>query len=256
MGYIYMIKNKVNNKCYIGQSIGKDINVRWRDHIRRSNTDDCPALYGAFRKYGLEKFEFKIICISFDEACDDLEVYYISKYNTISPNGYNIESGGNKNKIFHPETCKKISIALTGKKHSEERKLKNSNSQKGKKHTEESKKKMSESRKGKKFNLSNEQRQKWSNRLKGHPVSDKTRQRVAEANKNRVWTDEMKQKMGEKLKQYNSKKVGKFTIDSILIESYNSIKEASELTSTSSWYISSCCNNKISKYKEYIWKFI
>ena len=31
MGYIYMIKNKINGKMYIGQTV-KDINIRWRDH--------------------------------------------------------------------------------------------------------------------------------------------------------------------------------------------------------------------------------
>ena len=155
MGYIYMIKNKLDNKCYIGQTIEKDVNTRWNSHKRNINSDGCRVLYNAFRKYGLEQFDFKIICISFDESLDDLEIYYISKFNSIAPNGYNLESGGNKNKKFHPETCKKISIALTGKKHSEERKLKNSNSQKGRKLSEESKKKMSEARKGKKLNLTN-----------------------------------------------------------------------------------------------------
>jgi group I intron endonuclease len=255
MGYIYIIKNKINNKCYIGQTIEKDVNTRWKGHIRRLNTDGCPALYGAFRKYGLEQFDFKIICICFDEACDELEIQYISKFNSIAPNGYNLESGGNKNKVF-PETCNKISISLTGKKHSEERKLKNSNSQKGKKHTEKSKIKMSESRKGKKLNLTDEQRQEWSNRLKGHSVSDLTKQKVAEANKNRIWTDEMKQKISEKSKKLHCKKVGKFTLDNVLVESFNSIKEAVDKSGTYREYISECCNNKRTKFINYIWKFI
>jgi group I intron endonuclease len=257
MGYIYMIKNKLDNKCYIGQTIEKDVNTRWRAHKRNMNSDGCRVLYNAFRKYGLDNFDFKIICISFDEFLDALEIDYISKFNSIAPNGYNLESGGNKNKVFHPETCKKISLALTGKKHTEERKLNNSNSQKGKKVSEESKKKMSESRKGKKLNLTDEQRQNRSNRLKGHPTSEKTKQRVAEANKNRVWTEEMKQKISEKSKNNSCKKVGKYSLDGVLLESYNSIKEATEKTNAKSpWYISKCCNNKIKTVKEYIWKFI
>lgn len=217
------------------------------------------TLYPAFRKYGLEKFEFKIICICFDEACDDLEIYYISKFNSVVPNGYNLEKGGNKNKIIHPETCKKISIALTGKKHSEERRLKSSNSQKGKKWSEERKQKMSESRKGRKMNLSDEQRLKLSERLKGHPTSDLTRQRVSEANKKRVWTDEMKQKIVKscaKIYLKMCKKVGKYTLDNVFIESFNSIKEASGKCLVSTDYISKCCNNKLLKYKDFIWKFI
>ena len=259
MGYIYMIKNKIDAKCYIGQTIEKDVNTRWNKHKRSLNSDGCRALYNTFRKYGIENFDFKIICISFDEALDDLEVFYISKFNSIAPNGYNLEGGGNKNKIFHPETCKKISIALKGKKHSEERKLKNSNAQKGKKHSDEARQKMSETRKGKKRNLTDEQRQEWSNRLKGHKVSEETRQKVAEANKKRVWTDEARQKMSEKSKgriSVNRKKVGKYTLDGVLIETYDSIKEGSDKTSTPLWYISNCCNNKRKIYNEYNWKFI
>lgn len=258
MGYIYMIKNKVDGKCYIGQTIEKDINTRWKKHKRNINSDGCPALYGAFRKYGLENFEFKIICICFDDVCDELEINYISKFNSIAPNGYNLETGGNKNKIVHPDTCKRISEALTGKKHSEERKTKNSNAQKGKKWSDEAKLKMSQSRKGKKLNLSEEAKLKLINRLKGHSVSELTRQKVAEANRKRVWTDEMKQEMSEKLKQRNThcKKVGKYSLDNKLLTTYNSIKEATEITSTSVWYISQCCNNKITKFKDYIWKFI
>jgi len=258
MGYIYMIKNKLDNKCYIGQTIENDINTRWNKHKRNINSDGCPALYGAFRKYGIDNFDFKIICISFDEFLDPLEVYYISKFNSIAPNGYNLESGGNKNKVFHPETCKKISISLTGKKHSEERKLKNSNAQKGKKWSNETRQKMSEKRKGMKYNLTDEQRQEISNRLKGHTVSEENRQKIAEANKKRVWTDEMKKDMSNKLKERNKhcKKVGKYTLDGILLETYNSIKEASEKVSVTREYISKCCNNKTKIYNDYDWKFI
>ena len=258
MGYIYMIKNKIDSKCYIGQSIEKDINTRWNKHKRNINSDGCPALYGAFRKYGIDNFDFKIICISFDEYLDDLEIYYISKFNSIAPNGYNLETGGNKNKIVHPETCERIRKALTGKKHSEERKVNNSNAQKGKKWSEDAKQKMSESRRGKKRNLTDEQRKQLSDRLKGHQVPEETRKKVAEANKKRVWTDEMKKEMSDKLKKRNThcKKVGKYSLDNKLIATYNSIKEATEINSASVWYISQCCNNKITNFKDYIWKFI
>ena len=95
-----MIKNKINSKMYIGQSTQPDINTRWKTHIRSMNTDRCPVLYSAFRKHGIDNFDFKIICICFDEACDALEEHYITKYDSISPNGYNLERGGNKNKVI------------------------------------------------------------------------------------------------------------------------------------------------------------
>jgi hypothetical protein len=88
MGYIYMIKNIVNNKCYIGQSVEKDINTRWKSHKRNINinTNKSSPLYSAFRKYGLDKFEFKIICICFDDACDNLEIEYYNKFKTFIEN--------------------------------------------------------------------------------------------------------------------------------------------------------------------------
>lgn len=254
-----MIKNKVNNKCYIGQTIALDINTRWKSHKSNINTNRCPVLYSAFRKYGIDNFEFKIICICFDEACDDLEISYISKFNSIAPNGYNLESGGNKNKIIHHETCEKISKALTGKKHSEERKQKNSNAQKGKKWSDEQKQNMSKQRKGLKQNLSDEERYKRSERLKNNPIYNYGKESVAEANRTRVWTDEMKQKISKscaKLYSKMCKKVGKYTLDNVFIESFSSITEASAQCAVRMGGISKCCNCTRNTYKGYIWKFI
>ena len=38
------------------------------------------------------------------ESLDELEILYISASNTIAPNGYNLDSGGNKNKWASTET--------------------------------------------------------------------------------------------------------------------------------------------------------
>ena len=37
MGYIYLIRNKINNLCYIGQTRQNDVNLRWLEH--KSNLD-------------------------------------------------------------------------------------------------------------------------------------------------------------------------------------------------------------------------
>ena len=54
---IYKITNKINNKCYIGQTI-KTAEERWEEHKRHAfgthQNDINKTLYQAIRKYGLE----------------------------------------------------------------------------------------------------------------------------------------------------------------------------------------------------------
>lgn len=112
---VYCIENKINGKLYIGKD-------------QKSN----PEYYGSgtlikltLKKYGIDSFEKKIL----EEVDDKIllcekERYWIKKLNTLSPNGYNIQSGGintdtmtnhpNKDEIFenrtknNPDMYKKI----------------------------------------------------------------------------------------------------------------------------------------------------
>ena len=54
---IYKITNKINGKCYIGQSI--DIIKRWKTEYKWYQINK--HLLAAFNKYGLENFNFEII---------------------------------------------------------------------------------------------------------------------------------------------------------------------------------------------------
>tara|TARA_B110000879_G_scaffold200678_1_gene274908 strand:+ start:2849 stop:3604 length:756 start_codon:yes stop_codon:yes gene_type:complete len=108
MGYIYKIKNKIDNKTYIGQTT-QDLESRWRQHLKKRNS--CRYLKYAFNKYGVENFEFKLVCITFDNQLDDMEIKYIEQYKCLVPNGYNIRLGGNSGK-HHDETKRKISATL------------------------------------------------------------------------------------------------------------------------------------------------
>ena len=89
---IYKIINKINGKCYIGQST--QIEKRWSKHKNTSHNQTSKAydypLYRAFRKYGIENFSFKIL-----EECSNLELnekekYWINYYNP----EYNQTTGG------------------------------------------------------------------------------------------------------------------------------------------------------------------
>jgi group I intron endonuclease len=101
------------------------------------------AITNAIIKYGKEKFTIEEI----DRAdnIDDLnkkEVFYIDYYKSLSPNGYNLTTGGN-NKRLSEETKRKISESNKGKKASEETIKKLSESHKGIKMSDESRKKLS-----------------------------------------------------------------------------------------------------------------
>lgn len=93
MKAIYKITNKINNKCYIGQS--NNPMKRWSSHQSRANTNiDCgkSAIHDAMRKYGIENFDFSII--GWFDDYNEKERYYIQYYNSLIPNGYNIMPGG------------------------------------------------------------------------------------------------------------------------------------------------------------------
>lgn len=101
-GYIYKIYNTENNKVYIGQT-RRDINVRWKQHLlsAKSDRDKNTVLYRAMNKYGTDKFNIQLIKeYSFgskDELIKTLnkeEIRYISEYNSVKPNGYNMQYGG------------------------------------------------------------------------------------------------------------------------------------------------------------------
>lgn len=87
---IYCIKNRLNQKCYIGQAV--DIYERWKRH--KKLYDMC-AIHRAIQKYGINNFDFSIIELCPCELLDEKEIYWINYYNSYQ-NGYNETSGGHR----------------------------------------------------------------------------------------------------------------------------------------------------------------
>lgn len=95
---IYKITNKLNNKCYIGKS--SNIKERFTYHRQnyQCNTKDWnKPLYKAFRKYGIENFDFSIIeemtAKDYEKFSNNREQYWIMYYDSFK-NGYNATEGG------------------------------------------------------------------------------------------------------------------------------------------------------------------
>lgn len=108
-GQIYLIKNKINGKCYIGQALcftGSNNNRwgtlgRWNSHIReatKTNQDHCILLNNAIRKYQKNNFEIITLLKCNKKDLNINEEKFILEYNSIQPNGYNIKFGGTKSK--------------------------------------------------------------------------------------------------------------------------------------------------------------
>jgi group I intron endonuclease len=148
--YIYRITNIINGKQYIGQTRAKP-SRRWTIH--KGNSIKHRSLVNlAIKKYGESNFVFEVIdeAHSLDEL-DQKECFYIVLFNSLAPNGYNIESGGQSPK-FSEESKRKMRISQnkrTDKRFcSNETRKKISLAQIGKIISETTKKKQSEKRKG------------------------------------------------------------------------------------------------------------
>lgn len=103
---IYYIKNKLNNKMYIGQSIHT---LQWRikGHLQCVKRGIKRKLYNAIRKYSWDNFEYGIICNCQSlQELNQKETEYIIKYDTYK-HGYNMGLGGDNNVMFSEETKQK-----------------------------------------------------------------------------------------------------------------------------------------------------
>lgn len=224
-GYIYKITNKVNNKCYIGQSI----NIRERfGNYKRLECKDQPKLYRAFVKYGIDAFSFDVINMATSKEELDMAENLNVSFNNSMICGYNCTEGGNsggkpsietktkmslaqKGRIISEETKRKMSIARQGKMHSLQTKLKISNTKQnmpestrikyqemchinhmnriGTKHTEETKLKMSLS-------------------SKGRVISEETKQKMSISKLGKILTKEHKTKISEALRGKDHPHIG------------------------------------------------
>ena len=112
---IYIFKNIINNKYYVGQAIR--IKKRLVSHIGNFNNSRCDnPLYRAFSKYGLENFEYQVLediegsdYKQIRVKLDSLEKQYIQKFNSYS-NGYNQTLGADGGILgykFTEEQCEK-----------------------------------------------------------------------------------------------------------------------------------------------------
>jgi group I intron endonuclease len=115
MGYgiIYKITNKINGKVYVGQTT-KELHKRWTEHLYPRPTRKF-LLHKAMDKYGRDNFTIEQIAeTNTPEELDEFEKKYIKQFNSLMPNGYNLEAGGYSRKVSHQDTKDKLRDANTG----------------------------------------------------------------------------------------------------------------------------------------------
>lgn len=232
---IYKITSPTG-KIYIGQS--KDIYKRI-NYYKNYRCKGQLILYGSLCKYGWNTHNFEIICECDINELNDLEKYYIKKYDTFNTEfGMNLTSGGEHHKLSDKSIDKirnihlgrkcsiitklKMSNAHKGKKHTKEHNINQGNSLRGIKRSEETKLKISAASKGSKrsdeFKLkvsksltgikrSDEFKKKLSIIKKGNKNmlnkkhSEETKEKIREKRKLQIFSEESKQKMSESHKR-------------------------------------------------------
>ena len=100
---IYLVKNRINGKEYVGQTTTA-LRQQWYHHYYRCNhicpRDGVSLLHNALRKYGKDAFDIYELqeCKTVEEL-NTAEDKWIKKLNTKAPNGYNLRDGGNNGKL-------------------------------------------------------------------------------------------------------------------------------------------------------------
>lgn len=217
---IYVITDNTNGKQYVGQTI-HSAELRFEQHCRPSETN-CRLLNRAIMAHGKENFTVSVLeVVDSPEKLDDREIHWISQLNTLTPNGYNLNGGGNGKGVVSEETRKRLSASMKGKFTGEK------NPFYGKHHTEETKKKMRENRPdlsgannpnyARKFSEEHRRRISESKSGENHPcygkhLSEETRAKISAANKGRRLSEESIRKMaetkrGQKLSEEHRKKL-------------------------------------------------
>lgn len=125
MYYYYRIRNKLNNKLYIGITAYPENRKRCHFRLLEKNKHFNPKLQNAYNKDGKENFIFEIIeNKNFDNIVEayNYERNLIEKYQTVE-NGYNCNQGGqwtgprgkfNKQQVFYIKAACYYNEGVTG----------------------------------------------------------------------------------------------------------------------------------------------
>ena len=117
---IYMLRNTVNGRVYVGQSV--DVYARWKEHCKAARRGHKSYLYDSMRKHGVVAFELVVLEQCVATALDAREAYWMDHYQCHDETkGYNYRPAGQGTQAMTPLARARISARLKGKKMSPER---------------------------------------------------------------------------------------------------------------------------------------
>lgn len=172
---IYLHKNLINNKIYIGQTC-QNVKTRWKNGNGYKKQSD---FYKDICKYGWDNFSHEILFSNLSqEEATKIEIELIEQYNARDPRyGYNkLRGGSNLAGENNP---------MYGKHHSQETKNKLSNMAKN--WSDETHKKMSNSAK--------ERVKRLGPPFQGKHLSEKAKEKLRQVDKSYTQTEEYRKKM-------------------------------------------------------------
>lgn len=135
MRFIYVLKNLINEKVYVGQT--KNPKQRRATHFYTAKRNIKYPLYRSIRKHGAENFSFEVIEECDDTVINEREQFWIVHFSSFNPEkGYNLTNGGE---------------GASNYKHTKEhrKRLMGNTFGKGHHHTVDARKRMSVARRGK-----------------------------------------------------------------------------------------------------------
>lgn len=216
---IYKIRNKLNNKIYIGSSA--NIKSRWACHVAQLNGQYHHSVYlqRSWNKYGSDNFIFEIIENCTVDKLLEIEQNYLD---TLKP--YDVKNGYN-------------TIRIAG-------------GVSGYTHTTESKELMRNAKLG--INLSDEHKQKIKMGCAGRKLSESHKQKLSIIKKNKptgcAATSGINHPKSKSVIQYD--KNGNY------IKTWDNANTVKEILGYSQSNISQCCLNIRKSAHNFIWKFV
>jgi DNA-binding XRE family transcriptional regulator len=109
-GIIYVIKNVINGKVYVGKTVMRPPEKRWKLHLKIANNvghyakkKKCQAIHYAIAKHGKENFSFSIVEDNVSDGyINERECFWIAELKSEDKTfGYNLTSGGEGVALTH-----------------------------------------------------------------------------------------------------------------------------------------------------------